>query len=291
MPCSRAASRARARRTASSAKARIPSCASSLPYSSSLSRSHLVSCDARAGDAWWRRRRGAHPASIACAQRLHCDRATSSVDVGDEPDAGFAVVASNGLAGEQRCGERTPAERERGSAREMIAGATPMRTSVSAKVTSGLHDDQIAGCHQTRCRRRGPRRAPLRWWAAQLAMSRCIALHEVGVESVGPLLRSFRSAPAQNAGGTCVSTITPARRLPRHGRAPRGASASERPRERIAVAWRVERDRRDTGHDLAAHTRRRTPPVTSPMAATLPLRCARDASAPLVVLVVITHSR
>ena len=131
---------------------------------------------------------------------------------------------------------------------EMIAAATPMRTSVNAKVVDrGRRRGRTTP--SARCRRRGRRRSRRRSSAHGVSIRRSSARTN-GPESIGPPSdRSFRSAPAQNAGAAV-------REHDRSGIG--GLGAVERvvqfgeqlPRECVAVRLRVERDRRDAVGDV-----------------------------------------
>ena len=128
----------------------------------------------------------------------------------------------------------------------MIAAATPMRTSVRAKVTSlrttTRSHDAISPIPPARTgpvdggdRRHGGVHQPLR------------TARTTGAESGGPLRRSLRSAPAQNAGGVWVSTIDADGAVGDRGLgAVEGGVqiADELARQRVAVGGGVERDRR-----------------------------------------------
>ena len=129
---------------------------------------------------------------------------------------------------------------------EMIAAATPMRTSVKAKMMS---DCTTARSHDaispTPPARAGPFTAAI--VGAATSINRFIA-PTIGAESDGPERRSLRSAPAQNAGATWVSTMTrPAPDVDRRLGDVEGRVevADELPGQRVAVGRRVEGDRDD----------------------------------------------
>ena len=104
---------------------------------------------------------------------------------------------------------------------EMIAAATPMRTSVRAKVTSD--------CTTTRSHAAISPSPPARAGPATAAIVGTGAVHQPlqarrrsARESAGPVRRSLRSAPAQNTGGVWSTTTT--RTLP--SAMPRSARSS-----------------------------------------------------------------
>ena len=115
-----------------------------------------------------------------------------------------AKAASNGSPVRNAAASRLPLARRR-IGTEMIAAATPMRTSVSANVRSR--------CATTRSHdamrpippaRAGPSTAAIVGTSASISRRRA---RTIGEESGAPVRRSLRSAPAQNAGGTWVRTM------------------------------------------------------------------------------------
>ena len=128
---------------------------------------------------------------------------TSSVTWVTSPTS-RANAASNGSPVRNAAASRLPLARRR-IGTEMIAAATPMRTSVRANVRSRPHDDEVARRHQPD--------APGAGRALDGGDRRHLGVHQpaqartIGDESGGPDRRSLRSAPAQNAGGTWSSTI------------------------------------------------------------------------------------
>ena len=151
----------------------------------------------------------------------------------------------------------------------MIAGATPIRTSVSANVTDGIHDDEVARRHQT-----DPAGAH---GSLDGGDRRAVGLHQAlhhlhhRAASRGapePADRSFRSAPAQNAGPSWRSTIARTRRSSASVIAA-PSSATSCMRQGVPVVLGVERD----GGDPSAMSRR----TSSAMSATVvgPIRRRR----------------
>ena len=88
----------------------------------------------------------------------------------------------------------------------MIAGATPIRTSVKANVIDELTTTRShAAISPIPPARTGPSTAAIT--GAGVVARRWMALTNE-VESTRPVARSFRSAPAQKTGAVCVRTIT-----------------------------------------------------------------------------------
>ena len=166
-------------------------------------------------------------------------------DVRDQPDRA-CLVGVERLTGQHRGGD--PARRDPPQDRHR----DDRRRHTDAHLGQGerhrpVHDDEVARRHQTEPpARTAPSTAATVGCSASISRSRT---RTIGVESGVPLERSFRSAPAQNAGPALRQHDDADAR----GRLDLVESLAELghelARQRVAVVLGVERDRRDPGVD------------------------------------------